>query len=74
MQIYFVAFSVSIPVEEIFLGGQIISFEEAFTQHPYDVERIAEETGLAPPEVDRLINELVERRHHKRIAYRRRPA
>jgi transcription initiation factor IIE alpha subunit len=49
-----------------------MSFEEAFTRHPYDVERIAEETGLAPSEVDRLINELMERKHAKRLVTKRR--
>jgi hypothetical protein len=51
-----------------------MTFSEAFALYPYDVERIAAESGLAPPEVDHLINELMERRYEKRIAYRRRPA
>jgi len=51
-----------------------MTFSEAYALYPYDVERIAEETGIAPSEVDRLVNELMERRHQKRMAYRRRPA
>lgn len=33
-----------------------MTFEDAFTLFPYDVERIALETGIKPPEVDHLIN------------------
>jgi hypothetical protein len=33
-----------------------MTFSEAFTLFPYDVERIALETGIKPPEVDHLIN------------------
>ena len=51
-----------------------MTFEEAFSLYPYDVERIAAETGIAPNEVDHLINELMERRYQKRHQYRRRPA
>jgi hypothetical protein len=43
LQIYFLVFSVSIHATEIFVGVQIMSFEQAFAQHPCNVERIAEE-------------------------------
>jgi DNA-binding IclR family transcriptional regulator len=52
----------------------IMTFLDAFALYPYDVERIAEVTGLAPSEVDRLINDLMERRYQKRVQYSRRPA
>jgi hypothetical protein len=33
-----------------------MTFEDAFTLFPYDVEHIALETGIKPGEVDHLIN------------------
>jgi plasmid maintenance system antidote protein VapI len=51
-----------------------VTFLEAFTKYGPDVERVAEALGITPPEADRLINEAMDRRHQKRMAYRRRPA
>ncbi len=51
-----------------------MTFLEAFTKYGPDVERVAEALGITPPEADRLINEAMDRRHQKRMAYRRRPA
>lgn len=51
-----------------------MTFLDAFALYPYDVERIAEVTGLAPSEVDHLINDLMNRRYQKRVQYSRRPA
>lgn len=33
-----------------------MTFQQAFANFGHDVERIASETGIAPPEVDRRIN------------------
>jgi plasmid maintenance system antidote protein VapI len=51
-----------------------VTFLEAFTKYGPDVERVAEALGITPPEADRLINEAMERRHQKRMAYRSSPA
>ncbi|QIG70459.1 hypothetical protein EVB88_075 [Rhizobium phage RHph_N28_2] len=44
-----------------------MTFLEAYLLHGPDVERIAEELGITPPEADRLINEAMERRHQQRV-------
>ncbi|OCJ05297.1 hypothetical protein A6U87_14940 [Rhizobium sp. AC44/96] len=44
-----------------------MTFTEAFTLYPYDVERIAAETGMSPPVVDREINKLMQCRHDQRV-------
>lgn len=49
-----------------------MTFEEAFALYPYDVECIAAETGIAPNEVDHLINELMERKHAEKLVTKRR--
>lgn len=51
-----------------------MTFLEAYTIAGPDVERIARLLGITPPEADRLINELLNRRHEKRVQHRRRPA
>lgn len=33
-----------------------MTFEQAFATYGPDIERIASETGIAPPDVDRLVN------------------
>lgn len=51
-----------------------MTFLEAFTKFGPDVERIAKALGITPPEADRLINELMERRHQQRVQRGRRRA
>ncbi len=51
-----------------------MTFLEAFTKFGPDVERVAEALGITPPEADRLINAIMERRYQKRVQYCRRPA
>jgi hypothetical protein len=53
-----------------------MTFSEAFTLHGPDVERIARDIGITPPEADRLINEEMKRRHEgrrrpERLSYHR---
>jgi len=43
-----------------------MTFLEAYTLHGPDVERIARDLGITPPEADRLINEEMNRRHQER--------
>ena len=43
-----------------------MTFLEAYTLHGPDVERIARDLGITPPEADRLINEEMNRRHEGR--------
>ena len=43
-----------------------MTFLEAFTLHGPDVERIARDLGITPPEADRLINEELNRRQEER--------
>lgn len=51
-----------------------MTFLEAYEICGPDVERIALLLCVTPPEADRLINALMERRYQKRVQYRRRPA
>jgi DNA-binding MarR family transcriptional regulator len=51
-----------------------MTFLEAYSKYGPDVERIAEVLGIKPADADRLINELLERRHAKRSQYSRRRA
>lgn len=44
-----------------------MNFSEAFLLYPYDVERIAAETGIEPPEVDHLINKRMDEKHARRV-------
>lgn len=51
-----------------------MTFLEAFTKYGPDVERIAQALKITPPQADRLVNELMDRRYEKRAQYCRRPA
>jgi hypothetical protein len=48
-----------------------MTFFEAYEICGPDVERIALLLGITPPEADRLINELMDRRYQKKVQYRR---
>jgi hypothetical protein len=55
----------------------MITFEQAFALYGPDVERIAAETGIAPPDVDRLVNgamtdRYIQRRKDRISEYKRR--
>ncbi len=49
-----------------------MTFLEAYTIHGPDVERIAEDLGITPPEADRLVNEEIERKFAHRLVTTRR--
>jgi len=70
----FAVFRFQYVPREIFAGGRPMTFLEAFTKYGPDVERIADALGITPPEADRLINDLMDRRYQKRAQYSRRPA
>lgn len=49
----------------------MMTFLEAYKLHGPDVERIADELGIAPHEADRLINAKMNERHTNRTTWQR---